>query len=533
MSGYSLPHYSGKNADMVRYYRVLTTKLKKMGRKTTRVMKMILEENGNISREERGVFIRVKREWQAYMIETYHFLGELKVMPFGKGGDEVYHSWTLQLFIEVTRIHVILNKTDLPELSRWRISDHPELKEALGDVGNVVEDENIGVLLYNLDEIKETIFRLIGIIDQIPYSKALREFVDLIELKCGTFFCQTMPGLIVNNPSFRIVIGSRKKLPPLPRIIQAYNDTKKRYENELEMIKESGYDISSKEADILSLLEPKVQEAIIKRKELEERNTRATINRKFLIFCTIYLTKIRRRLYYQSMIPKRVIGGGRSVESLIPEGALERLKEWCGKLAEGLADNFAERFSANCREAYSFPGDKQWYNFRYPRMSKTIEAQVKQLRPETARAFFAENNVSAENALERADKSVAARFFVIDLIDRWFMIYRDLRWRDGYVVKNEDIESQFDKLSKSKDPFIVQVFSTFWIWLGAKVLVVDDIYSAICLWLVCVRKSRRSAGLPKDTLFGNIYIGDIIDKILKPKEETGGAGADNILSIRI
>jgi hypothetical protein len=466
----------------------------KMGRRTSKALKKILQDGENISWAERDMFRDTMDAWQAYLVENFRLkeVGKINMLPVGPDRTQVPSSFAMQIYWEICRMKVIVHKEDLPNMVEWTLADRPELKILLKKAGEVVADDEIGILLYTQEEIKAVIFNLVEVLNTIPYLASFREFFDLVELKCATFFCQTMPGTIVNDETFRTIVG--KRVDP--------NATKKRKINE---------------TSINSMLEDDEDE---EEEDDDESLNRCTFNRLFWVFCTNYVTQIRRRFHYESLFP--VANLDRSPLSYIPDGSIERLKMWCHNLADGLADNFDERYKDSCRQAYNFPGDAEWFFFRYPHMSKTVEAQVKKLRAKTAVEFFAQANVSRGSALARTHASYPSILFVLDLLDRYFRIFKQLKWRDGYVIENGSVEDCFEKLSTSHEPFLVQVFSSYWVYLGGrkgKILIVNDIYAAICLWLVCVRKTRTSAKLPPDTLLGGIDISDVANRILSPKEE--------------
>lgn len=487
MSGFNLPKKHPQEP-LEQYQMKVMKKIRSMGGKTTRALKKVLTDGEVLGINERDVFRRTLDRWEAYLVENYRYLGRLSMWPVGPDGTEVYHSIAMSLYWEISRMRVLIHKDDFPHLVEWKLSDHEHLVESLGSAGRVV-DGDIGVMMYTQEEIRTTIFNLVEVINMIPYTEHFKEFVNLIDLKCSTFLCQTMSGTIINDQKFRMVQDMRPGSKPIKKKI-VHEDENGDYMEEI--------------VD-----------------EWSESDKRCLFNRDFWIFCTIYMTKIRRRFYYQSMIPQMDLQ--RPTLSYLPDQAIDRLKDWCTKLAVGLADNFDDRYKANCRQGYNFDGDKQWYDYKFPMSSRTVEAQVRKLRPETAVSFFSEDNVSRRSVINMTNQSYSACIFIIDLVDRYFRIYKDLNWRDGYVIFNEDIEESFDKLTTSKEPFLVQVFSSFWVYLGGKVLVADSIYAAICLWFLCVRKTRSGLGLPADTLLGNCNIGDVINRVLSPqdKEEEG------------
>lgn len=53
--------------------------------------------------------------------------------------------------------------------------------------------------------------------------------------------------------------------------------------------------------------------------------------------------------------------------------------------------------------------------------------------------------------------------------------------------------------------------------MDGKVLPINDVYVALCMWMLTIRRTRQIACIPPDCLADNTYVGDIFDKILLGK----------------
>ena len=107
----------------------------------------------------------------------------------------------------------------------------------------------------------------------------------------------------------------------------------------------------------------------------------------------------------------------------------------------------------------------------------------------------------------------------MSLFDRFMSTYKGSNWMDGYVIRNGylDEDETYDKWNITREPFLVTVWNGFWLLLDRKMLPINNVYVAICMWLMTVRRTRVNSGLPPDCLSDNTYIGDFIDSIIYGK----------------
>ena len=203
MSGFILPT-RGDQEPIELFKAKLAKIVRNMGRKTTRALINILNKNEELQVAECSVFAETLENWEAYLIENNNHLGKLELCPVGPNGSEVYHSLGMTLYWEISRMKVLVNRARFPELVKWKLSDHEHLKVGLGKAALVVDDDSVSVMTYTQNEIVSIVYNLVEVIDMIPYTEHLREFIDLIDIKCSTFLCQTMSGTIIDDETFRL-----------------------------------------------------------------------------------------------------------------------------------------------------------------------------------------------------------------------------------------------------------------------------------------------------------------------------------------
>lgn len=448
------------------FYFEMSKVLYKMGEFTTQWIEKIFhpKDDGLVEPQDLRKLKHYYETWNAYLIENFDFLMKVKMLPVGPDSTPtVPHCTGFQIFMEICRLKIIIYKDDLYEFAEWRFEHHQNFQASLGIVGSFVPPE-VPVWLYTQSEISKVLFSLPIIINQLVISEELIQFLTIVDLRISSFFVQTFPGDILDVDSRRIEVNKRN-----PHL-----DT--------------------------------------------EDNKRCTINREFWIFTSNYLTTvIRKRIFFDELIPKRQLND--DIETYVPSGSTDRLKDWMMVLSRGLEENYEEVFANACKEAFSFPGDTWWFTYKYPHLQVSPENVLVTIRKDMHKEFFKESSVSYEVALNQTSTHFSSVVYIINLLDRYFKIFKCLEWKDGFVIFNDDVVDNFEKLANSRDPFLVQFFSSFWVYWGGNVVQVDDIYLAICLWFLVVRKTRDNAGLPKDVVFGGVYIGEEIDKVLYGKEK--------------
>lgn len=232
-------------------------------------------------------------------------------------------------------------------------------------------------------------------------------------------------------------------------------------------------------------------------------------NRDYLTFCTIYFVAIQRRIFYWDLMSssKRTC--------ILPEGAVERCQKWIAKEIYGpmTEENFDDLYKKTYEEeAYIFPGDLDWYTYRYPDQPNfQIGPIIECFRKEMASKYFSEYRISKEVLLDSVNQTShtghCARLFMINAIDQYISIVKGTVWKDALVINNRDLESATRELLREygvKVPYFVQIFSRYCVYDVGNIYVTDNFYECFVIWLSLIRDKKNWSFL--------------IDKIIKGHE---------------
>jgi hypothetical protein len=208
-------------------------------------------------------------------------------------------------------------------------------------------------------------------------------------------------------------------------------------------------------------------------------------NRHFRIFSTNYMYVIMRRFFYFDLhtpqeIPK---------EWITPQ-IIENVRNWfehtvCESLGE---DGFNQLYLECCDDAYNFPGDTQWYGYIYPaRPSDIVGSVLQELRPHLQQDYFMEFRVSKApvvNALLRDDlMGKLSRSFFFRAVGHYVETKYDTHWYNGVVIRNTSLERSANKLALPYCPYLIQIFSRYWLYDKGCIWVSDNIYEILAIWM--------------------------------------------------
>lgn len=230
-------------------------------------------------------------------------------------------------------------------------------------------------------------------------------------------------------------------------------------------------------------------------------------NVDYMVFCTIYFHAIRRRIFYSNVIKEA------ELPVLLPKNIVERVQKWfedevCSTFG---SEEFEECYGKACEASYAFPGDLEWFKYRYPDVSPQTGPILECFRKELLKRYGTDYRVGKEAILAAVDLNShsghCARIFVVDAIDQYMRIRFNIPWRDGVVIKNDALEGKKDKLLRRGAPLMVQVFSRFMAYDNRRVYVTDSIYQAFAGWLALLRREYKS------TLYG-CPLGKLIKRLL-------------------
>lgn len=228
-------------------------------------------------------------------------------------------------------------------------------------------------------------------------------------------------------------------------------------------------------------------------------------SRHYLTFCTIYFHAIQRRLFYLDNIKH---GPRRNIDASV----IERVRQWIVDLVDGLGpEGFEDCYSKACEEAYNFPGDREWFRYRYPDLPAQTGAILDCFRKDHAKRYFTEYRVSKESVLGAVNQTShtghTARIFILNAIDQYMKTQFGVPWRDGLVIDNNALEGAQIKLFRSKAPYFLQLFSRYWVYDRAVIYPCDSIYESLANWLYIIKVRHHSS------IFG-VSVERLISKII-------------------
>lgn len=213
-------------------------------------------------------------------------------------------------------------------------------------------------------------------------------------------------------------------------------------------------------------------------------------NRDYLTFCSIYFHAIQRRIFYFAQ-----------VKQLPPPDAIdaameERVKRWVASLVDALGkEGFEDCYAKACEESYNFPGDLEWFKYRYPNLPAQTGPILDCFRKKYAERYYMDYRASKESVLGVVDQDShsghAARIFVLNAVDQYMKTQFSIPWRDGLVIDNAALEGNQVKLYRSRAPYFLQVFSRHWVYDRAAVYPSDRMYQSLAIWMYLLKERHQ------------------------------------------
>jgi len=479
------------------------------------------QEGKELTETERyhcGVWVNY---WTSYLVENHYvILGNVISTPTGPDGAMEKMSGSVAMTIEIWRLKLVLNYHRLRELSSYCISDSPFLvqwlletpgvpldcppkmpveplpKTAGGVVTQKQQEEyreqcikyNDALAAFNSRaRISETpVLRmrqsqartLLQFLTErmkiIPYHDDIRHLFSVLELKMAMFYCQTMPGRQLDEPAFRADLSKERDKAEEAR----------RAEME-------GYSVREEYAEAVrqaAAAQPSIA-------PVPEKG-RYTVNRDFWFLSASYWMPIQRSLYLLDRFHKMQLQRGDHPESYLKPGTVDRMKAWCLRMALQQKDNFQDRLEDTANEALRHEGDGEWFDYRYPEEANNVDVILRKVRGEPYYDdYHTQLNLSPETLLSQANRNWLANCYIVRLFDRYMDTHKQTKWRNGYVIENAfiDDDDTFQKWTSTKEPMLVNLFSNYWLLLDCKVLPINDIYTALCIWMLMLRRTREIA----------------------------------------
>jgi hypothetical protein len=230
-------------------------------------------------------------------------------------------------------------------------------------------------------------------------------------------------------------------------------------------------------------------------------------NRDYLTFCTIYFHAIQRRIFYYEHVQK-----SDRLPAEVDEAMVERVRLWVADVVDSLGqEGFEDCYAKACEEAYNFPGDREWFKYRYPNLPAQTGPILDCFRKKYAERYYMDYRASKDSVLGVIDQAShsgsAARIFVLNAVDQYMKTQFSIPWRDGLVIDNNALEGNQVKLYRSKAPYLLQVFSRHWVYDKAAVYPCDSLYQSLAIWMYLLKYRYRS------TVFG-VSLDRLVKKIV-------------------
>jgi hypothetical protein len=171
----------------------------------------------------------------------------------------------------------------------------------------------------------------------------------------------------------------------------------------------------------------------------------------------------------------------------------ERCKIWfeeevCKSLG---TEGFEDLYAKSCEECYQFPGDAEWFKFRYPELQVQTGPVLDSMRKPMAKKYYTDYRISLESALgvynQITHSGQCSRIFILNAIDQYMKNTFGVTWRDGIVIKNDALEGSSKKLLRKGTPYIVQIYSRFSVYDNSKIYTSDDLYEVFFYWAYLVK----------------------------------------------
>lgn len=204
-------------------------------------------------------------------------------------------------------------------------------------------------------------------------------------------------------------------------------------------------------------------------------------NEELCLFASFFMGDIIKRFRYHELLKLRPI-------QMLPDltHRVERTEQWIRSIVTQMAEEaFTDMYCNGIEYAYKFPGDDEYFAYKWPNKVLTRASCLHQLRPHLVASFYSETNVSRETVLAGVYKSHVARHFILNAISEHIQMHTNgaVKWLSAVVIPVEALQGAFYQLSANLCPLIVQIFSGYWVYDGGCVHPSDNIYETIALWI--------------------------------------------------
>lgn len=228
-------------------------------------------------------------------------------------------------------------------------------------------------------------------------------------------------------------------------------------------------------------------------------------NRAFCAFCTFYLSEVARRSFHWLKLKDNTY---REESPELIAKATEKVYKWVEHAVTMFPDEAFDQLYEEVQDlGYAYVGDDAWFRFSMVGKIHSRTACIHELRPHMRRRYFRETRLNSAVVLKNARSKHLARLFVLRAVDEHLRsLVPNLHWSNGVQVESDGIEMTRFKLENPISPMLVQVFSSYWPYHNGKVHVCDDVYEAIAVWWLMLRRHYSSH-------LSEFYLGRIFEEI--------------------
>jgi hypothetical protein len=226
-------------------------------------------------------------------------------------------------------------------------------------------------------------------------------------------------------------------------------------------------------------------------------------NREFNAWAGVYFYELIQRVHYwerMTVLPIDQVTDDALINMTDQhvQSLRERILHMCKEMGQ---NEFYALHSQSVAENYKFPGDEIFGHFLHSDGEINLGDLLLELRPERqAPRFFSEKRLDTSTVVEsilRAETHLE-RLCVLNLIDRYFLIENDFKWRDACVIDQSGIEGSHNKLVESTVPCLVHIFSRPVMNHLFHTFESDDIYEVIVAWLLTIKYKKNGYLMRQD-----------------------------------
>lgn len=440
--------------------------------------------------------------WLKTMIENSPTLNEVKRYQDPEVDDQTTSfriNINAAIFVELSRMHFILHYQQLS-------TEH----KALLDMNSVpTRDEQKRILsLWSLNLTESQLWTEIPLPEEIDWDTPVIKYSQKEVMSAVSMLCEVMNDLgSVSKPACSAQCPYEESAREFMEYFRALFTRNAVFACQASCLA-STLNVPSMRTPI-GEGEEEDEEEDAEEEEEEDADTPYRPSFNYFVWCSFYFGAIMRRIYYWESIKNNVIR-----PRIVPkEEELDRCRETIALIAEQLGEEaYEDCYATTCDEAYSIPGDEEWFAYRYPTKQPALGNILYELRPALRDRYWKEAHVTLETVLAASQQPRPRYFmrtshlFVINVLDAYLRTI-NVAWRNAAVVSQEGIELSAWKLSRPTAPVLLQVFSRWWVYHDLFYQPCDDIYEALVVWFRILRTHFD------DELFGTSMI-DIANRIL-------------------